>query len=57
MPHYVLVYPEAKKAKVWRLVEGEFGKVGDFHDETHSLELSKYAFDFGRLWKRKGGQA
>ena len=55
--HYVLVYPEAKKAKVWRLIEGEYRKVADFHDETHRFELSKCAFDFdfGRLWKRKGG--
>jgi Uma2 family endonuclease len=32
--HYVLVYPEAKKATVWRLEEGEYRKVGDFHDKT-----------------------
>ena len=58
VPHYVLVYPEAKKAKVWRLVEGEYRKAGDFHDETHCFELSKCAFDFAfsRLWKSKGGQ-
>ena len=55
--HYVLVYPEAKKAKVWHLVEGEYRKMADFHDETHRFELSKCAFDFdfSRLWKRKGG--
>ena len=54
--HYVLVYPEVKMAKVWRLVEGEYRKVGDFHDETHGFELSRCAldFDFSRLWKRKG---
>ena len=57
--HYVLVSPEAQKAKVWRLVDGEYRKVGDFHDESHRFELSRCAldFDFGRLWKRKGGQA
>lgn len=62
LPHgrrsiYVLVYPEAKKAKVWRLVEGEYRKVADFRDEIHRFELSKCAFDFdfGHLWKRKGG--
>lgn len=55
--HYVLVYPEAKKAKVWHRVEGEYRKVADFHNETHRFELSKCAFDFdfSRLWKRKGG--
>lgn len=56
--HYVLIYPEAKKAKVWRLVEGEYRKVADFHDEIHRFELSQCAFDFdfSRLWKRKGGR-
>lgn len=54
--HYVLVYPEAKKAKVYRLVEGEYRKVADFCSETHRFELSRCAFDldFSRLWKRKG---
>jgi Uma2 family endonuclease len=57
--HYVLVYPEAKKAKVWRLVDGEYRKVADFHDESHNFELSKCAidFDFSRLWQRKGSKA
>ncbi|MFZ4539464.1 Uma2 family endonuclease [Propionivibrio sp.] len=56
--NYVLVYPEAKKAKIWRLVDGEYRKVADFHDETHRFDLSKCSidFDFGRLWKRKGSR-
>lgn len=56
--HYVLVYPDAKKAKVWRLVDGNYRKVGDFHNETHCFELSKCAFDFdfSRLWKRKNAE-
>lgn len=55
--HYVLAYPDEKKAKVWRLVDGEYRKVADFHDEIHHFELSKCAFDFDftRLWKRKQG--
>lgn len=54
--HYVLVYPEAHKAKVYLLIDGEYRKVADFHDETHRFELSKCAldFDFSRLWKCKG---
>jgi len=53
---YVLVYPDSKKAKVWQLVEGEYRKVGDFHDEQHCFELPGCAidFDFSRIWKRKG---
>jgi len=54
--HYVLVYPDTKKAKVWRLIDGDYRKVADFHDETHRFDLSKcsFDFDFSRLWKRKG---
>ena len=54
--YYVLVYPDAKKAKVWRLMDGEYRKVADFHDETYRFDLSKCSieFDFGKLWKRKG---
>lgn len=54
--NYVLVYPDSKKAKVWRLVEGEYRKVGDFHDEQHRFDLAGCAvdFDFSRIWKRKG---
>lgn len=53
--HYVLVYPDAKKAKVWRLIDGQYRKVADFHDETHRFDLSKCSieFDFSKLWKRK----
>ena len=54
--HYVLIYPDSKKAKVYRLIEGEYRKVGDFHDEKHCFELPGCAidFDFSRIWKRKG---
>ncbi len=53
--HYILVYPESRKAKVYRLVEGEYRKVGDFHDEPHTFELSKciIPLDFSRLWRRR----
>lgn len=54
--HYVLVYPDSKKAKVHTLIEGEYRKVGDFHDGQHRFELPGCAidFDFSRIWKRKG---
>jgi hypothetical protein len=50
---YVLVYPAAEKAKVYRLADGEYRKVGDFHDEQHDFALSRcrIAFDFARLWQ------
>ena len=55
--HYVLVYPDSNKAKVYRLIEGAYRKVGDFNCERHVFELSKCTidFDFARLWRRKGG--
>ena len=53
---YVLVYPAAAKAMVYRLVDGDYRKVGDFHDERQDFELSRctIAFDFGRLWRERG---
>ena len=53
--YYVLVYPEQRKAKAYRLVEGVYRKLGDFSDEHHVFELAKCAidFDFARLWRRK----
>ncbi len=53
---YVLVYPAAAKAKVYRLVDGDYRKVGDFYDERQDFELSRctIAFDFGRLWRERG---
>lgn len=56
MGHYVLVYPESRKAKVYRLIEGDYRKVADFSGETHRFDLSKCSieFDFSRLWRRKG---
>lgn len=52
---YVVVYPAAKKAKVWQLVDGHYRKVADFQDEKHRFDLSKCSIDldFARLWQRK----
>jgi len=53
--YYVVVYPAAKKAKVWHLVDGQYRKVADFQDEPYRFDLSKCGinFDFSRLWVRK----
>jgi len=53
--YYVVVYPSAKKAKVWRLIDGQYRKVADFQDEPYRFDLSKCRidFDFARLWVRK----
>jgi Uma2 family endonuclease len=51
--HYVLVYPDKRKAKAYRLVDGVYRKVGDFSKETMLFELSECAidFDFGFIWR------
>ena len=53
---YVLVDPAAARAKVYRLVDGAYRKVGDFYDESLPFELSgcTFEFDFGRLWRGRG---
>lgn len=53
--YYILVYPDGKKAKCYRLQDGEYIKVADFGDELFRFELEKCAidFDFGFIWKRK----
>jgi len=53
--HYIVVYPEAQKAKVWHWVEGDYRKVGDFMNECHRFELPTCVVDvdFSRLWRRK----
>ena len=53
--YYVVVYPAAKKAKVWHLIDGQYRKVADFQDEAYRFDLSKCGidFDFARLWVRK----
>ena len=52
--YYLIAYPDERKIKAHRLIDGNYRKIGDFFDETLSIELSKCSFelDFSRLWKR-----
>ncbi len=52
--YYLLLYPRQTKAKVYRLVDGEYRKVGDFQRETCSIVLPDctIALDVGKLWSR-----
>jgi Uma2 family endonuclease len=54
--HYLLAYPQQRKVKAYRLVEGRYVKAGDFHDETHTIDLGpcSVALDCSRLWVRLG---
>ena len=49
---YGLVYPEAKKVKLYRLEDGQYRKVADFHDQRYRFGLSKCSLDvdFAALW-------
>jgi len=52
--YYILVYPKSKKAKVYKLHNGRYIKVGDFSEENYKFELGKcdIKFDFSFIWKR-----
>ena len=52
--YYILAYPESKKAKVYKLHNAKYIKVGDFSDESYKFELGKcnIKFDFSFIWKR-----
>lgn len=53
--HYVLLYPDQRNAKVYRLIDGTYRKVGDFQQEQCSFELPDCVVDvdFSRLWSRE----
>lgn len=53
--YYVLVYPEARKAKLYQLTDGEYRKIGDYSDEivTFQLSVCQLDFDFSFIWWKK----
>ncbi|MBN2887682.1 MAG: Uma2 family endonuclease [Chromatiaceae bacterium] len=50
--YYLLIYPAQTKVKVYRLVDGDYRKVGDFQRERCPIELPQCSIelDVGRLW-------
>lgn len=50
--NYILVYPELKKAKAFRWVDGQYQKVGDFFQETYDFSILEYRVkvDFSKIW-------
>jgi len=52
--YYILVYPNDTKAKVYKLHEGRYIKVGDFTDETTTFTIKKCSidFDFSFIWSK-----
>ena len=54
VPYYIIVYPDDLKAKVYRLKDGKFDKVGDFTDEVMDFDGLECGgrIDFERVFKR-----
>ena len=52
--YYILVYPDIKKAKVYKLIDFKYQKIGDFSDEIYEFALKNCAieFDFSFIWKK-----
>ncbi len=52
--YYILVYSNSKKAKLYKLIDSQYQKIGDFSQERYDFELEKCTidFDFGFIWKR-----
>ncbi len=53
--YYIIVYPDNRVAKVYKLQEGRYIKVEDFADETYTFVLEKcaIAFDFSGIWRTR----
>ena len=52
--YYILVYPDVRKAKVYKLKDGKYIKVSDFSSEKYEfvLDKCKIEFDFNFIWKK-----
>ncbi|MBN2782938.1 MAG: Uma2 family endonuclease [Campylobacterales bacterium] len=52
--YYILVYPDGKKAKLYKLQDYRYVKIGDFSDESYTFELQrcKIEFDFSFIWQK-----
>jgi len=49
--YYVLAYPEFKKAKIYKLKDGKYQKIGDFYNERFEFDLDcKSAIDFSKVF-------
>ena len=49
---YILIYPDPKKAKVYRLIEGQYIKEADFSQEIFEFEIQacQLSLDFDQIW-------
>ncbi|NOQ31382.1 MAG: Uma2 family endonuclease [Helicobacteraceae bacterium] len=52
--YYILVYPDTLFAKLYKLTDGKYIKVGDFDDESYTFDTKfcKIEFNFNNIFKR-----
>ncbi|GAB4419556.1 MAG: hypothetical protein OHK0032_15440 [Thermodesulfovibrionales bacterium] len=51
VPFYVLVYPELKKARIFRLKGKRYNKIADCTDQTFEFETGcRFRVNFGKIW-------
>ncbi len=52
--YYIIIYPDGKKAKVYKLENFKYVKIGDFSSESFVFELSKCKIDFNfeLIWRK-----
>ena len=53
--YYILVYPEDKKAKLYKLIDFKYRKIGDFSNESYLFGLNNSCeinFDFSFIWRK-----
>ncbi|MEZ0327952.1 MAG: Uma2 family endonuclease, partial [Dissulfuribacterales bacterium] len=52
--YYVLCYPDLKKARIYKLIEGRYVKQGDVTDETFIFEAKcRPELTFKQIWFNK----
>ena len=52
VPYYILVYPDFKKARIFKLVGKSYEKMGDFTNERFEVEIEgcKASIDFSEIF-------
>ena len=55
IPYYVLVYPDLKKAKIYKLTPKGYQKELDATEEIYRFDFKKCAidFNFSKIWERE----
>ncbi len=53
--YYLIAYPDERKIKAWQLIDGNYRKIGDFHDQSLDLTLNgcPVTLNFAKLWQKK----